>query len=572
MDDVEKFIQNVAYSIEPFRQKLIIVLLLALITASLGVLEPLIFKYFIDELSVNPVRAYKVISVTVGAILSLFVIRELTAGVQNYLMWKIRLRMQTNLQARVIEKLYALPASYHGKEGVGATMTKFDRAISNYVGAFCEIVFHIFPMLCFLIASLVVMFELNWQLSLVVLFFAPLPAAIGFWASKEQTVREKMLLEAWAKIYGRLSETFSSILTVKTFAMEKAEKDMFLAKVVKTNDHVMKGIETDTRIGAFKSITITLARIAAIAFGGYLIVQGKITMGTLLAFLGYIGNLFGPVQGLTNVYQTYRKASISLHILDSIFNAEDTVADQPGAEEIRNGIEEISFDQVSFCYHPGKPVLANLNLTVRKGETVAIVGPSGVGKTTLMSLMLRLLNPTDGVITFNGQDIRKLKQSSIREHVSVVLQDSHLFNDTIRNNIIYGTENASQQEIEQAAILANAHDFIMQFQDGYDTMVGERGNNLSGGQKQRIAIARAILKNPSVLILDEATSALDAETDELVQQAFRQLVRGRTTFVISHRMTNIVDADRIVVLKNGTIERIIQQRETAEKEELYAYN
>ncbi|WP_114783751.1 ABC transporter ATP-binding protein [Botryobacter ruber] len=572
MNDWQRITNHVSKSIAPFRFKILLTLLLALSASGLGVLEPLIMKFFFDEIVSPENTAVQVIALTVGALFVLTLAKDVIGGMQNWLVWKVRLSLQVDLQAVAVEKLYFLPLTYHQKEGVGTIMTKFDRAINGFVSAFCDIIFYLLPTLAYLVISLCVMFRLDWQLSLVVLFFAPLPALIGMWASKEQIQRERFLMENWAKIYGRFSEAFSSILTVKSFAMERVEASHFLSRVVETNGHVLNGIKTDTQVGAFKNLTVTIARIAAIAFGGYLIMINEITLGTLVAFLGYIGGLFGPVQGLTGVYQTYRKASVSLDILNSILDAEDPVADLPSACELEKPYGEIHFENISFAYQQHKPVFQNLNLHVHPGETVAIVGPSGVGKSTLMALVLRLINPAAGTIKIDGTDIRQLKQSAIRRHIGIVLQDTLLFNDTIRNNIAYGAPHATQAEIEHAAKLANAHDFIMQLPHTYEAMVGERGNNLSGGQKQRIAIARAILKNPAILILDEATSALDAEAEALVQAAFRQLVKGRTTFVISHKMSNIIDADRIIVLKNGQITKIIKPQESLRKDEVFAFS
>lgn len=566
-----KFVKRVASSILPFKLPIAVILFLALLGSGLGVIEPLVFKYLVDGVVVPNSDIERIVFVTVLALVLLSLAKELLNFIQNKLVWNVRIKLQLNLQAAAVEKLFFLPLSYHHREGVGAIMTKMDRAIGGFVGAFSEIAFSVLPSFVYLLASLFVMLRLNWQLSLLVLFFAPIPAIIGVWASKEQTERDKFLMEAWAKIYGRFYEAFSCILTVKSYAMEKAEINSFITKVTDTNKYVMKGIETDSKIWAYKNISIMTARVAAISFGGYMMVEGKMTIGTLLAFLGYIGNLFGPVQGLTNVYQTYRRATVSLEILNSLLDTEDPVADLPAARDFDKLSGEVLFENLSFGYHHERKIFENLNLHVQAGEAIALVGPSGVGKTTLMSLLLRLYSPSSGSIKIDGIDIRQIKQSCLRRHIGIVLQDSLLFNDTIKNNILYGTPSASQDEIIHAAKLAKAHDFIMQLPLQYDTVVGERGSNLSGGQKQRIAIARAILKNPTILILDEATSALDANTDALVQEAFKQLVKGRTTFIISHRMANIVDADRVVFLRNGQLERMDIPHKINGEERLYAY-
>jgi ATP-binding cassette subfamily B protein len=287
--------------------------------------------------------------------------------------------------------------------------------------------------------------------------------------------------------------------------------------------------------------------------GGYFVYRGEMTVGTLVAFLGYIGGLFGPVQGLTNTYQTLRRATVSLEAIFNILDADDVVADSPDAADVRPLRGEVEFRSVSFGYQPGSSVLRNINLTVRAGETVALIGPSGSGKSTLATLLQRFYRVTEGAITIDGVDIRGMAQHSLRSQIGVVFQDAHLFNDTVLANIAYGRPDATQEEVEMAARAAQAHGFIMDLPEGYETVVRERGSRLSVGERQRIAIARALLKNPPILILDEATSALDAESEHLVQRALKALLRGRTAFVIAHRLSTVRDADRIVVIKDGEI-------------------
>jgi ATP-binding cassette subfamily B protein len=373
------------------------------------------------------------------------------------------------------------------------------------------------------------------------------------WAAEEQTRRERTLMDRWTSIFSRLNEVLSGILTVKCFAMEQVEKKKFLKDIYGANEVVLKGVGTDTKVGAAKNFVTMIARIAAIAAGGYLIYRGEITIGTLIAFLGYVGGLFGPVQGLTGVYQTIRRATVALDTIFSILDAHDPLRDSPDARAIETLRGEVVFDKVSFGYQMDSIILDQIDLNIRPGEVVALVGPSGTGKTTLMSLLQRLYDPTSGSIYIDGSDIRDIKQHSLRRQIGVVLQDALLFNDTIRSNIAYGKPDATQSEIEEAAKAANAHQFIMNLPDGYDSVAGERGSKLSAGERQRISIARALLKDPPVLILDEATSALDAESESLVQEALTRLVRGRTTFIIAHRLSTVVNADRILVMKDGNI-------------------
>jgi ATP-binding cassette subfamily B protein len=316
----------------------------------------------------------------------------------------------------------------------------------------------------------------------------------------------------------------------------------------------VRGVATDAGYASAANLVIALARIAAVGLGGYLVLSDQITIGTVVAFLGYIGGLFGPVQGLSSVYTTIRKATVSLEEICRILNIQEHLGDTPDAREADNVKGDICFDDVCFRYQQsGRPLLDHITLHVQAGESVAIVGPSGSGKTTMMALLMRFYDPIEGRILLDGHDLRTLKQSSIRRNIGVVLQDPLLFNDTVRANIAYGRPQASAAEIENAAKAAFAHDFIMRLPEGYDTFVGERGGRLSGGERQRITIARALLKDPPILVLDEPTSALDTESEEAVQNAIDNLMHGRTIFVIAHRLSTVINADRIVVLKEGRI-------------------
>jgi ATP-binding cassette subfamily B protein len=287
-----------------------------------------------------------------------------------------------------------------------------------------------------------------------------------------------------------------------------------------------------------------------------MISHGQITIGTLVAVLGFIGGLLGPVQGLTDAYQTMQRGTVALETIYSILDAPDAVSDVAGPIKLANARGEVRFENVSYSYDEDARVLHDIDLHVTPGETVAIVGPSGGGKTTMLLLLQRLYPVEAGRITLDGMDIRDISARTLRQSISAVYQDVGLFNDTIRDNIAYGRPTASDAEIEEAARVAFAHDFIMTLPEGYDTVIGEHGSRLSGGQKQRVGIARALLKDSPILILDEATAALDAESEALVQQALGNAVVGRTTFIIAHRLATVVDADRIVVLRNGRIEEI----------------
>jgi ATP-binding cassette subfamily B protein len=536
--------------IAPYKTSVVGIVALALIVSVLGAADPLVLKYLFDALG----RGERLpLVIALGALLGIEVARAVVGAHSGILTWRVRLGVDFTVRERVLAKLTTATIDYHQAEGVGGTTNKVNQSIAAFVAAFADVAFNVLPTLAYLAISIVAMMRMEWRLALAVLVFTPLPALIGAHAAGEQTDRERQLLERWTKLYSRLNEVLAGIRTVKLFAMEDAERRRFLDGQREGNAIVLRGVNVDSRSGAVRAFAAALARLTAIGLGGWFVLSGQITLGALIAFLGYIGGLFGPVQGLTTTYQTLRKATVALEAIFGILDSDQEVPDLPGAEEVDHVVGDVRFHQVTFAYPSSEPVVAGFNLHVSAGETVALVGPSGSGKTTLMSLLLRLHPLQSGSIALDGRDIRSFTAASLRRRIAFVSQDIHLFNDTVRANIAYAVPHATDEMIEDAARSADAHDFILSLPNGYDTVIGDRGGRLSGGQRQRLALARALLKDAPVLVLDEATSALDAMSESVVQDALARLRRDRTTLVVAHRLSTVVDADRIVVLKDGAL-------------------
>jgi ATP-binding cassette, subfamily B, bacterial len=550
-----------------FGARVAFVLFLALVLATATAGAPLAVMRLVDTLghiaSGAAAKAGTVPPGAGGAVLTALCLVALAELLQVWLSkmleahsWRVRLALDFSLRHRVTARLHQLPLAYHQRHTVGGTINRINTSINGFVTAIGELAFKVLPAVAYLGLALAALVELDWRLAVAVCAFAPLPALIGMRAAPEQTRRDRQLLAHWTATFGRWTEVLAGLRTVKGFAMERAEEKRFLDAVAEGNARVTRGARRDARTIAWQGLSAAAARLCVAALGAWLVLRGQGTVGTLVAALQYVGGLFGPIQGLTNVYATVRRAGVSMEAVCEILDAPDPLADPPDARDLMVTRGAVSFEHVSFSYDPGRPVLRDITLQIEPGETVALVGPSGCGKTTLVSLLERLHAPDAGRVLIDGVDVRACTQQSLRRQIGTVMQDVHLFNDTILANITYGTPGATREQAEAAARAANAHEFIGKLSHGYDTVVGERGAGLSGGQKQRLAIARALLKNPPILVLDEATSALDNESEALVQSALQRLTRGRTTLVIAHRLSTVVDADRIVVLRGGYVDAV----------------
>jgi ATP-binding cassette subfamily B protein len=553
-----RLIRRALAQLAPHRRPVGGILALTLLGTALAACEPLALKHVFDGLAD---RSPRTVAIAVAVLVALALLREGGGALSNWLTWRTRLRIHYQLTEATVGRLHGLPVAFHRREGVGAVMTRLDRGIQGFVNALHEIAFNALPAAVYLVISAVVLLRLDVRLAGVVLLFAPLPALVAAYAAPAQTRRERALLDRWARIYSRFNEVLSGIVTVKSFAMEHAEQRRFLSDVSGANDVVERGVAFDSGVSAAQSLSAAAARLVVLGLGGALVLRGEVTAGTLVAVLGYVGGLFAPVQGLAGVYRTLQTARVSLgHVFD-ILDAEDSVPDAPQAVESGPLRGDVRFEGVRFSFAGGPTLLDGIDLHVRPGEVVALVGPSGAGKTTLVTLLQRFYDPAAGRVLIDGRDLRTLKQRSVRAQIGAVLQDALLFDETVRENIAYGRPEASLDDVVRAAKAAHAHEFIERLPQGYDTRVGERGCRLSAGERQRIAIARALLKDPAILVLDEPTSALDAESEALVQEAIDRVMAGRTTFAIAHRLSTVVHADRILVLRHG---RIVEQGTHAE--------
>lgn len=460
------------------------------------------------------------------------------------------------LRQKMFVHLQKLSFSFFDKTETGRIMTR----LTNDVNALSELIssgiLNVVNDALMLAGIVFIMSTLNLRLAL--LTFATLPLMI-FVATRFRGRMQRAYHEVRRKaatVNVNLAESISGVRVTQSFVREDRNARRFDANNMDNMQANMQAAQLNSAFGPVIEILATVGVSIVIWYGGALLQRGEITLGVVFAFLRYVGRFFMPIRDLSQVYNIWQAATVSIDRIFELLDAEPSVKDAPAALDLPPIQGHIKFDNVTFGYEAELPILHNVTLEIPPGRTVALVGPTGAGKSSIINLLARFYDPTSGVISIDGHDLTTVTQRSLHEQVSMVLQDSFIFNGSVRNNIAYGRPDASQDDIIAAAEDVNAHEFIMRLPDGYDTEVGERGARLSQGQRQLLSFARALLCRPSILILDEATSSVDAYTEVLIQRALEKLLAGRTAVVIAHRLSTIRHADTIVVIDQG---RIVEQ-------------
>lgn len=512
---------------------------------------PWVIKDMVDQVLRD--KDIAMLNYIVISIVVVFIIRGISYYGQSYLMNYVGQRVIIDIRKAVFEKLQRLSMSFYDKHKTGTIMSYVTNDVSALQSAMVENVVEMFTESVILIVSIAMMLYLDWKLFLVT--FATFPVVLFFIDSFGKRIRKSgsRIQEAAADITSVLQEVASSPRVIKSFVRESYEVERF-------DKENMNNFRANMKYAQLSStLTPTIEFVAAVGvsvilwYGGNSVINGSITAGSLVAFLTYAVNISNPIKRLSRVIGNIQKALAAAQRVFDVLDLPEKIQNAPDAKALPPVKGDVRFKNVSFTYNESEEVLSNVSFEVKPGEMIAFVGPSGAGKSTVASLLPRFYDVTTGSITIDGEDIRKVTLNSLREQVGIVPQETVLFNGSVYDNILYGRLDATREEVEAAAKAANAHDFIMQLPNGYETMLGDRGMNISGGQRQRISIARAILKNPQILILDEATSALDTESERVVQEALDRLMVGRTSFVIAHRLSTIKNADKIMVLEKGQL-------------------
>ncbi|SFL61922.1 lipid A export permease/ATP-binding protein MsbA [Pelosinus propionicus] len=537
--------------IRPYLLRMVVAVFCIILAASATLYVPWILREVIDE--VLTTKNMTMLNTIAIGIVIVYFLRGIFFFGQTYLMSYIGQKVIIDIREEIYRHMQRLSLSYFEKRQTGKIMSYITNDVAAVQGALVDSMIELVTEGMTLIGSLGAMFYLHWKLSLLTLVTLPLVAQAIKIFGKKLRISSMAVQERTADITSVLQESISSVRVIKSFAREEYEIERFQ----KENNQNFRAQMKNSQIMA--TLTPVIEFLAAIGvtmiiwYGGKEVIDNNLTAGSLIAFLIYAVNLSNPIKRLSRVYGNIQKA---LSAADRVFEVLDTkpeIEDMPGAIALPTIEGYVALNNVTFEYKKGEPALQQVNLKINPGQVVAIVGPSGAGKTTIANLIPRFYDTTNGNITIDGIDIKTVTLQSLREQIGIVPQETILFNGSVYDNILYGKLDADYDEVMNAAKAANAHNFIMNMPDGYDTQIGERGSKLSGGQRQRISIARAILKNPRVLILDEATSALDTESEKLVQAAIDKLMIARTSFVIAHRLSTVQRADLIVVMEKGRI-------------------
>ena len=532
----------------------------------------MVFPY-ISRMSMNrllPQGLFITFFAVMGIMILAFILRAVLYYVITVVGHRMGVLVESDMRRDIFTHMQDLSCSFYDKNRTGVLMSR----ITSDLFEITELAHHgpenVVICMLTIVGSIVMMFTIEWRLALVIAVILPL--CLWFTLSQRKRMKEANVevKRKTAEISAAIESSISGIRTAKAFANEQQESDKF----DKANE-LFRGskVEYYKTMGLYMSgmeFTTSIIQVIVIAVGGLLIMGGKMDYVDLVTFTLYVSAFISPVKRLAQFSEMYMQGSAGFSRFLEIMRTEPGIKDKPDAKEMGPVRGEIDYKDVSFDYGNGIPVLSHINLHVQPGECLAVVGPSGGGKTTLCQLLPRFYDVCGGSVTVDGMDVRDVKQSSLRRNIGIIQQDVFMFAGTIRENIRYGRPDATDEEIIQAAVRAQIHNEIMEMPDGYDSYIGERGVMLSGGQKQRLSIARVFLKNPKILILDEATSALDTVTEQRIQASLDELSQGRTTIIIAHRLSTIKNADVIAVVEGEHIVEMGSHQELMDKDGIYA--
>lgn len=545
--------------VKPYRYRIIATIIVGIIKFGIPMLIPLLIKYAIDGVinnhSLTNQEKFSHLGVAIGIALFIFlIVRPPIEFIRQYLAQWTSNKILYDIRKQLYNHLQALSVRFYANNQVGQVISRVINDVEQTKDFILTGLMNIWLDCITIIIALSIMFFLDVKLTFAAFFIFPFYILTVYFFFGRLRKLTRVRSQALAEVQGFLHERVQGMSVIKSFAIEDNEAKNF----DNHNKNFLQRAFQHTRWNAYSFAAINtvtdLGPIIVIGVGSYLAITGSITVGTLAAFVGYLEQLFGPLRRLVSSFTTLTQSFASMDRVFQLMDEDYDIKNGIGAQPIKISKGQIDLKHVSFKYNENeKEVLHDINLTINKGETVAFVGMSGGGKSTLINLIPRFYDVTQGEILIDHHNVKDFLTGSLRNQIGLVQQDNILFSDTVKENILLGRPDATDDEVVEAAKMANAHDFISNLPNGYDTEVGERGVKLSGGQKQRLSIARIFLNNPPVLILDEATSALDLESEAIIQEALDVLSKDRTTLIVAHRLSTITHADRIVVMENGRI-------------------
>jgi ATP-binding cassette, subfamily B, bacterial len=515
-----------------------------------------------DKFVVVKFACFAVIAIALLDAVSTYAEKYLTTSVGQWITFDLRRTLYAHMQR--------LSLAFHDQKRTGDLISRVTADVDDIQSFISSGLLSSFINVITLIGMVGVMFWINWKFTLIALSVAPLLFVVVYTYTRRIKSATRKVRKKESAVFSVVEEVLSSIRVVKAFARETYEQSRLEEASLEEVESALRARSLKAKLAPLVDVIVAVGTCLVLWFGARLTLKGALSIGSMVLFIQYLSKMYKPMQELSKMTDTYSKAAVGYERIQEILETDNEVRDLKGAQPIRKLKGRIEFEDVSFSYSSDQPILSDINFTVEPGQVAALVGPTGVGKTTIISLVSRFYDPVSGVVKIDGTDIRRFKQQSLREHISYVLQENVLFHGPLWQNIAYGKPNAARREIERAAELANAMEFIKKLPRGFDTIVGERGMTLSGGQRQRIAIARAIIRNAPILLLDEPTSGLDAASEKLVFEALDRLMAGKTTIVIAHRLSTIRRADVIYVLNEGEIQEQGTHRELLKKGGLYA--
>ncbi len=553
----------------PRRKLVFIGLLLIVISKAASFVAPLSLKYLMDDIIPN--KDIEFLKLLVGAVILAITVQAITSFLLTKILSVQAQYLISELRAQVQKKVLSLPIRFFDNAKSGALVSRIMSDVEGVRNLIGTGLVQLVGGTITAVVSLILLLRISVSMTLFTIIPLAIFAVVALKAFKviRPVFRDRGKINAEVK--GRLTETLSGVRVIKGFNAEEQENKIFEEGVEKLFQNVKKSLTATAFMTSASTFLLGIATTGIMGIGGYKIMQGDLSLGDFLTFTFLLGLMIAPIVQMSNIGSQLTEALAGLDRTEELMNMTPE-SDEENRTTLLDTIKgDIVFNNVSFAYEEGKEVIHNINFNVEQGNVVALVGSSGSGKSTIAGLAATFLNPESGTITVDGKDMSKINLNSFRQHLGVVLQDEFLFEGTIRNNILFPRPEATEEELQEAAKAAYVDEFTDRFDDGLETLIGERGVKLSGGQRQRIAIARAILANPRILILDEATSNLDTESEALIQKSLATLTKGRTTFVIAHRLSTIRKANQILVIENGRIAEQGTHDELIKKEGRY-YN